>query len=84
MKKCGPREYFFVFFWKAGDDAVDGMDLHEDVVGARVEWCLEGFGHVIVDVEVGYSGNGGACGSSWLRGASALPNLVQVAHRRLR
>ncbi len=60
------------------------MDLHEDVVGARVEWYLGGLGHVIVDVEVGHDGSGGACGSSWLRGASALPNLVQVARRQLR
>ncbi len=67
----------------AGDDAIDGMDLHEDVVGARIEWCLGGVGHVIVDVKAGHGGNCGACGSPWLRGASALPNLVKVAHCRL-
>ena len=68
----------------AGDDAVDGMDLHENVVGACIEWCLGGFFHVIVNVEAGHGGNGGTCGSSWLCGASALPNLVQVAHHQLR
>ena len=72
----------------AGDDTVDGMYVHEDEVGACVERFLGGAGHVVVDVEVGHvmkcrSGNGGACGSPWLRGASALPNLVQVAHCRL-
>ncbi len=35
----------------AGDDAVDGMDLHEDVVGAYVERCLGRVGHVVIDVE---------------------------------
>jgi hypothetical protein len=38
---------------------------------------------VIIDVEAGHGGNGGACGSPWLHGASALLNLVQVAHCRL-
>jgi hypothetical protein len=60
------------------------MDLHEDVVGAYVERCLGRVGHVVVNVEAGHGGNGGVCGSPWLRGASALPNLVQVAHRQLR
>jgi len=67
----------------AGDDAVDGMDLHENVVGAHIERCLGGIGHVIIDVETGHGGNGGACGSPCLRGASALLNLVKVAHCRL-
>jgi len=68
----------------AGDDTVNGMYLHEDMIGARVEWCLGGVGHVIVTVEACHGGNGGTCWSSWLRGASALPYLVQVAHRRFR
>jgi len=52
------------------------MYLHENEIGVRIEWCLGGFGHVIVDVEVWHGGNVGACGSLRLRGASALPNLV--------
>ena len=67
----------------AGDDTVNGMDLYKDVVGACVERCLGGVGHVIIDVEAGHGGNGGACGSPWLHGASALLNLVQVAHSQL-
>ena len=60
----------------AGDDTVDGMYFHEDMIGASVEWCLGGVGHVVVAVEVGHGGNGGICWSSRLRGASALPYLV--------
>ena len=43
----------------AGDDTVDGMYVHENEVGACVEWFLGGFGHVIVDVEAGHVMNAG-------------------------
>jgi hypothetical protein len=38
----------------AGDDAINGMYVHEDEVGAYVEQFLGGVGHVIVDVEAGH------------------------------